>query len=135
MFYTKRRKRNTQFERKRQTSSPHAHSTLTRGRGRNHSHSHHQAERYDKSNIQCHYCNKFGHFASECRRKQYDMNKQKAHFTNENHPNNGEENTILITCNVAQESSKEVWFLDSGCSNHMSGRKKMFATMDESIKS
>jgi hypothetical protein len=63
------------------------------------------------------------------------MNKQKAHFTNENQPNNGEENTILITCNVAQESSKEVWFLDSGCSNHMSRSKEMFATMDDSIKS
>jgi hypothetical protein len=126
---------NTQFESRRPTSSPHAHSTPTRGRGSNHSHSHHQAERYDKSNIQCHYCNKFGHFASECRRKQYDMNKQKAHFTNENQPNNGEENTILITCNAAQESSKEVWFLDSGCSNHMSRSKEMFATMDDSIKS
>jgi transposase InsO family protein len=126
---------NTQFESRRPASSPHAHSTPTRGRGSSHSHSHHQAERYDKSNIQCHYCNKFGHFASECRKKQYDMNKQKAHFTNENQPNNGEENTILITCNVAQESSKEVWFLDSGCSNHMSGSKEMFATMDDSIKS
>jgi hypothetical protein len=71
---------NTQFESRRPTSCPHAHSTPTRGRGRNPSHSHDQAERYDKSNIQCHYCNKFGHFASECRKKQYDMNKLKGTF-------------------------------------------------------
>ena len=69
---------------------------------------------YEKSNIECHYYNKFVHFAYECRKRQYDMNRQKAHFTNENQPNTSEENTILITCNVAQEISNEVWFLDSG---------------------
>ena len=63
------------------------------------------------------------------------MNRQKAHFTNESQPNTSEENTILITCNVAQESSKEVWFLDSGCSNHMSGSKEIFSVIDESVKS
>ena len=55
-----------------------------------HSHSRNQGERYDKPNIQCHYCNKFVHFASKCRKKQYDMNKQKDHFTNENQPNTSE---------------------------------------------
>ena len=63
------------------------------------------------------------------------MNRQKAHFTNESQPNTSEQNTILITCNVAQESSKEVWFLDSGCSNHMSASKEIFSAIDESIKS
>ena len=63
------------------------------------------------------------------------MNREKTHFTNENQPNTSEKNTILITCNVAQESSKEVWFLDSGCSNHMSGSKEIFSVIDESVKS
>ena len=122
---------NPQCESRKPTSSSQTHFTSTRGRGSNH----HQGEGYEKSNIQCHYCNKFGHFASECRKRQYDMNRQKTHFTNESQPNTSEENTILITCNVAQESSKEVWFLDSGCSNLMSGSKEIFLVIDESVKS
>ncbi|XP_059069026.1 uncharacterized protein LOC131859382 [Cryptomeria japonica] len=75
------------------------------------------------------------HTKAQTRKKQYDMNKQKTHFTNENQPNTSEQETILIACNVAQEISKEVRFLDSSCSNHMSCKKEMFATMDDLVKS
>eukprot|EP00253_Pinus_taeda_P025688 PITA_25688 len=30
---------------------------------------HSQGQRYDKSNVQCHYCKKYGHYANECRKK------------------------------------------------------------------
>lgn len=33
-------------------------------------------------------------------------------------------NSIFFTCHVAQESSKDIWFLDSGCSNHVSGHRE-----------
>ena len=42
-----------------------------RGRGGIHSlEFHDQGQRYDKSHIQCHYYQKFGHYARECRMKQ-----------------------------------------------------------------
>ena len=42
-----------------------------RGRGgRNSLEFHSQGQRYDKSHIQCHYYQKFGHYARECRMKQ-----------------------------------------------------------------
>jgi len=33
-------------------------------------------QRYDKSQVQCHYCKKYGHYANECRKKQNDMNSR-----------------------------------------------------------
>lgn len=42
---------------------------------------------------------------------------------------------MLLTCNVAQEKQEDVWFLDSGFSNHMTGNVTMFYYLDESVKS
>ena len=87
------------------------------------------SQRYDKSNIQCYYCKKFGHFANECHKKQADMSKQNANFSESN------SETLFITCNVAQKNTNDLWFLDSGCSNHMTGNKEFFENLDTSIKS
>lgn len=35
---------------------------------------------------------------------------------------------------MAQESSKDVWFLDSGCSNHMIGNRELFSNLDDSVE-
>eukprot|EP00253_Pinus_taeda_P005116 PITA_05116 len=90
-------------------------------------------QRYDKSQVQCHYCKKFGHYANECRRKQNDMNsRQNVNFANEENKNS---KNVLLTCNIAQDKQEDVWFLDSSCSNHMTGNIAMFANMDEDVKS
>jgi hypothetical protein len=33
---------------------------------------------------------------------------------------------VFLTCNVTQESSNDVWFLERGCSNHMTEIKVCF---------
>jgi hypothetical protein len=42
---------------------------------------------------------------------------------------------MFLTCNVTQESSNDVWFLDNGCSNHMTGNKNLFSSLDTNIQS
>ena len=42
---------------------------------------------------------------------------------------------MLLAYNVAQESQNNVWFLDSGCNNHMTGNLEMFFSLGEIVKS
>ena len=48
----------------------------TDGRSQNKNPSQSSNQRFDKSKIQCHYCKKYGHYAYECRKRQYSQNKQ-----------------------------------------------------------
>ena len=57
-------------------------------------------------------------------------NRQNANVAKEEkYPSN-----VLLTCTVAQDREDDVWFLDSGCSNHMSQNRAMFPNLDEEVK-
>ncbi|XP_057837949.2 uncharacterized protein LOC131048110 [Cryptomeria japonica] len=89
-----------------------------------------QSERYDKSSAQCYYCKKFGHYRNEYRKKQYDSRQQNSNFIKENQT----QDSMSIACNIAKESEKDIWFLDSGYSNHIIGNLEMFSSLDENVK-
>ncbi|XP_059070119.1 uncharacterized protein LOC131859893 [Cryptomeria japonica] len=76
-----------------------------RGRGRNQFQE--QSSRFDKSNIQCYYCKKYDRFAYECRKKQVEFEKLGANYSDVSNNNSG---SLFVACNMAQESSKDVWF-------------------------
>ncbi|KAK2969266.1 hypothetical protein RJ640_006259 [Escallonia rubra] len=44
------------------------------------------------------------------------------------------EDTIFLTYRGNEECKKNVWYLDTGASNHMCGRKELFTDLDETIK-
>eukprot|EP00253_Pinus_taeda_P013287 PITA_13287 len=93
---------------------------------------HAQGQRYEKSNVQCYYCKKYGHYASECRKKHHDMSsRQKANVTRENIS----QNNVLLACNMAETNSEDIWFLDSGCNNHMTRNIALFSALDKNMKS
>eukprot|EP00253_Pinus_taeda_P017073 PITA_17073 len=93
---------------------------------------HAQGQRYEKSNVQCYYCKNYGHYASECRKKQYDMsNRQNANVTRENIS----QTNVLLACNMVETNGEDIWFLDSGCSNHMTGNIALFSALDKNMKS
>lgn len=58
-------------------------------------------------------------------------NKQNANFTKEEK----KQKNVLLTCNVAQDRQDILWFLDLGCSKHMTRNIAMFANLDENVKS
>lgn len=43
--------------------------------------------------------------------------------------------TAFIMCKIGEEGNPEVWYLDSGCSNHMSGNESLFSFIEKPFKS
>ena len=70
-----------------------------------------QGQRYDKSQVQCHFFKKYGHYVNEYRKKKRDRsNKPSENFTKENQ----NQESVFLSCNVEQEKQRGAWFLDSG---------------------
>jgi hypothetical protein len=117
-------------EQSEQSEQPQRHSQNQRGRGINFN----QSRWTDKSRIQCYYCKKFGHYESECRKKQADLNRGRENVTN---TEEGTSESMFFSCQVTEEASNnhDLWLLDSGCNNHMTGNKDLFSSLDSSVTS
>ncbi|KAI5321216.1 hypothetical protein L3X38_030287 [Prunus dulcis] len=80
-----------------------------------------------KGKPKCYNCDKFGHIAKDCYSKK-PVQQQLQYAT---------QVTLHQLCsvnNVADKRSMEdVWYLDSGCSNHMTGREDVLTDIDRSI--
>lgn len=101
-----------------------------RGRGRDDKHGGDQESKpVDKSKVKCFRCNRFGHYRSECRTKMHKGKGAKSNFAEE------DEISLLMACNVAEETRQSMWYLDTGSSNHMCGNKSIFSELDESYRS
>jgi len=87
-----------------------------RGRGRGRS-----VSTYDKSTVKCYGYHKLGHYQYECPSKEKEANYVEAQ----------EEMLLMAYVENNQARGKDVWFLDSGCSNHMCGKKEFFSDLDE----
>lgn len=97
-----------------------------RGRGRGKGRGQFVGQRQFKSNIQCYYCKKFGHKESECWGKQ-NNNQKGANFAE--HVN--DESKLFMAHSPNINESSGVWYVDSGCSNHMCGSRSLFKEIDE----
>ena len=86
-----------------------------RGRGGN---------QFDKFKIECYRCHMFGHCHSECYTK-LSSNKENeviSKFVEEN-----EAEMLLMAVQNSKEPKSDIWYVDIGCSNHMSGSKSSFS--------
>ncbi|PRQ55909.1 putative RNA-directed DNA polymerase [Rosa chinensis] len=98
-------------------------NSYSRGRGRG------QGSRFDKSNIECFNCHRYGHYRSECPTFFRGQGERSNYAEIEE-----EETTLLRACHNKEEKSNNLWYLDSGCSNHMCGNKLLFSDLDESFR-
>lgn len=100
-----------------------------RGRGRGHNWS----QPRDKSKVQCFNCREYGHYKTECSQRRR-LEYRESHAKIAENDGDNEEN-LLLAFNVVNGQEKIKWYLDTGCSNHMSGHKELFADLNESIRS
>ncbi|KAL8106255.1 hypothetical protein AgCh_029879 [Apium graveolens] len=85
-----------------------------RGRGR---------QSFNRATIECFNCHKLGHFQSEC--PSWDNEVNLTRFDDK------EDLLLMSYIDIDDFRDQENWFLDSGCSNHMSGNKSAFKDLDE----
>ncbi|RVW19207.1 Retrovirus-related Pol polyprotein from transposon TNT 1-94 [Vitis vinifera] len=86
-----------------------------RGRGR---------QSFDKAIVECYYCHKLGHFQWECPSKKKEANYAQTQ----------EEMLLMSYVDMNKANEEYMWFLDSGCSNHMCGKKEYFLDFDGSFR-
>lgn len=107
----------------------------------------------DKSKVKCYNCHTYGHYAAECRRprRAKETNQEANMIQMED-----DEPALLLAKHVIENNGKvllnerdfqpklavnekkehlssNVWYLDNGASNHMTGQKSKFATLDEGV--
>ncbi|KHN35963.1 hypothetical protein glysoja_003086, partial [Glycine soja] len=84
-------------------------------------------KRFDKKKLKCFNCGKIGHFSTECHAP--TQNQSKGRQDSEANLAKGEnvdveDNTLLLIMTTNTEAENDdTWYLDSGCSNHMTGHK------------
>lgn len=83
---------------------------------------------FNKAMVECYKCHKLGHFQYECPTWNKEINYAEAEF------NEHEEILLMAYVDLNEGKREDVWFLDSGCSNHMSGDLSKFCDLDERVR-
>ena len=85
----------------------------------------HSGECWFKGKVKCHKCSRFGHMQKDCT-SNYN---QLAHYTE---AENEETNMFYVGHDTTVQEEAKVWFVDSGCSNHMTANKSILNNIDTS---
>jgi hypothetical protein len=78
--------------------------------------------------LQCYYCKNYGHIKQYCRLKE-----KQANFVEEKEKDEIE--SLFLACYSAKECVPDDWFIESGCSNHMTPNLEAFISLDKFVTS
>ncbi|XP_052726152.1 uncharacterized protein LOC128194644 [Vigna angularis] len=90
--------------------------------------------KFDKKKVKCYNCQKLGHYAKECWKGEGAKNKPKKR-ANMARKDESDSEAVMLMANTGEEQPENTtWYLDSGCSTHMIGRKDWFVRMHEAVQ-
>jgi hypothetical protein len=78
----------------------------------------------------CYNCSNFGHIATECYLKHYKAESKTKYIAEQNVWRKKENSHCNFVLSV--QKKKDPWYIDSGCSKHMSGDKENLITLSKS---
>ncbi|MCI54317.1 retrovirus-related Pol polyprotein from transposon TNT 1-94, partial [Trifolium medium] len=85
--------------------------------------------------IQCYNCEKWGHYVSDC---WYKKGKEKVQDSDDEAKlvqEQSEDGAVTFMAAISEDKTASgAWFLDTGCSNHMTGHKNWLIKFDSSKK-
>lgn len=79
---------------------------------------------WDKTNVECYRYHKYGHYQYECPKS----------ARKEEQSNYVELEVLLMAYIDEQDVKLDAWYLNSGCSNHMSGNKYLFSDLNKDFR-
>jgi hypothetical protein len=85
-----------------------------------------EADKYSTKLVECYKCHQLGHFQYECPKWEKEANYAEL--------KEQEEMLLMSYVELNQSRREDVWFLDSGCSNHMCANKEWFSDLDEEFQ-
>eukprot|EP00256_Glycine_max_P063245 XP_014633004.1 uncharacterized protein LOC106799314 [Glycine max] len=92
-----------------------------------------KGKKKSKEHIQCYNYRKYGHYADECSNPKVPRKRgEEAKLACDS--NDEEAVMLMATVNGETSIEEEWWYLDTGCSNHMTGHKDWLCEIDETVK-
>ncbi|XP_004507201.1 uncharacterized protein [Cicer arietinum] len=89
-------------------------------------------KKFEKMRIQCYSCQKYEHFADECRSKKVQRGDGEAQLAQAKSSDLDE--VLLMASTSMEDDYPGLWYLDTMCSNHMIGHKDWYVSIDEKVE-
>ncbi|XP_027915852.1 uncharacterized protein LOC114175269 [Vigna unguiculata] len=89
-------------------------------------------KKFDKSKVQCCNCGKCGHFPYECWSIKGSKVSEEVHIVEEEGSSSSEH--VMLMATIEPDSEDNNWYVDTGCSNHMTRHKEWIVDLDSNIE-